>query len=390
MASTLENLSALEHIKVEGVEKIYSNYQTIVSSTKSKAYDVLDHRKLEFDSDFSDFQTQIQSLIRSLESLLDSWFEQAISVVKLLDLLSQFQSVSGLELKPFYLQILQKYHRELEQIRKTYQRQREDPPLGRNLPPFLFVSAAGLWRILWCRQLFSKMEAPMLLLKPRLDFLRGPELSRLVQFYNRTAVVLMQYELLHLQHWNQAAEGAPVLLRSSLLVRLQNQDLSVNLSPGVLEVLEEARWMKKMGLEVPTSVEKMSRRESHIRALKTRLLDLLQDFHSVLDQIPQALVPLLQTFISDVNSALSPGLTTLTWSSLNAQAFVDSVQRPLLQLKQVCKSVSDILDCRIGRLLQRISSTVLLILPETNPVTPEELLSSTERELNQTAAKLSW
>lgn len=33
--------------QVEGIEKIYARYQTIVSTTKSKTYDILDHRKLE-------------------------------------------------------------------------------------------------------------------------------------------------------------------------------------------------------------------------------------------------------------------------------------------------------------------------------------------------------
>lgn len=47
MATTLEDFSSLQFMKVEGVEKIYMRYQTIVSSIKSKTYNVLDHRKLE-------------------------------------------------------------------------------------------------------------------------------------------------------------------------------------------------------------------------------------------------------------------------------------------------------------------------------------------------------
>jgi len=47
MASTLEDFSALQFMKVEGVEKISMRYQTIVSTIKSKTYNVLDHRKLE-------------------------------------------------------------------------------------------------------------------------------------------------------------------------------------------------------------------------------------------------------------------------------------------------------------------------------------------------------
>lgn len=49
--------------------------------------------------------------------------------------------------------------------------------------------------------------------------IQGPELSQLVQSYNRTAVVLMEYEVLHLQAWSRAAEGAPHRLSAALLVR---------------------------------------------------------------------------------------------------------------------------------------------------------------------------
>jgi hypothetical protein len=47
MASILEDLASLQHMKVEGIEKIFVRYQTIVTTTKSKTYNVLDHRKLE-------------------------------------------------------------------------------------------------------------------------------------------------------------------------------------------------------------------------------------------------------------------------------------------------------------------------------------------------------
>lgn len=47
MATTLEALSALQLMKVEGIEKIHVRYQTIVNSIKSKAYNVLDHRNVE-------------------------------------------------------------------------------------------------------------------------------------------------------------------------------------------------------------------------------------------------------------------------------------------------------------------------------------------------------
>ena len=56
---------------------------------------------------------------------------------RMLELLAVFESgpTARLDLKQHYLLLLQRYGRELELLRKTYQRQRDRPPVGRNLPP---------------------------------------------------------------------------------------------------------------------------------------------------------------------------------------------------------------------------------------------------------------
>ncbi|XP_042366785.1 dynein axonemal heavy chain 5 [Plectropomus leopardus] len=386
MASSLESLAALQHMKVEGAEKIYARYQTIVSTTKSKTYDVLDHRKLEFDSDYADFQIQVQGLFQSLQALLDFWFHQSLTTERMLQLLQVFESspTAGLDLRPHHLLLLQRYGRELELLRRTYQRQRDRPPAGRNLPP-----VAG--RILWCRQLFRKIEAPMLILKTKLEVLKGPEMTKVIRSYNKMAVALLQYELLHLQGWSQAAESAPPRLSAALLVRQQSsKEVFVNLDPVVLEVLQEARWMTKLGVTVPKVVLKMTSREAHVKALYKRLLELLQDYSSVVARIPPLLFPLMAPFVGRVEAALSPGLTTLSWTSLNTDLFIDAVYRALRDLNQVSKGAADLLECRVGRLLQDMSSCCLLVLPEDSPVSPQDLLLQTDSSVQTAAATLSW
>ncbi|KAM8731517.1 dynein axonemal heavy chain 5 [Acanthopagrus schlegelii] len=386
MASTLESLAALQNMKVEGVEKIYVRYQTIASTTKSKTYDVLDHRKLEFDSDYADFQLQVQGLFQSLQSLLDFWFRQSLSAERMLELLAVFESgpAARLDLQQHHQLLLQCYSRELELLRKTYQRQRDRPPIGRNLP-----LVAG--RILWCRQLFRKIEAPMLILKKKLDALKGPEMTKVIRSYNKMAVALLQYELLHLQRWSQAAESAPPRLTAALLVRHQNsKEVCVNLDPVVLEVLQETRWMTRLGVTVPKVVLKLSSREAQLKTLYKRLLDLLQDYSSVVSRIPPALLPLMQPFTVRVEAALSPGLTTLSWTALNTDAFIENVYVVLKDLDQVSKVATDLLECRIGRLLQAVSSCSLLVLPEDRPVSPQELLLQTDSCVRAAAATLTW
>ncbi|XP_047424698.1 dynein axonemal heavy chain 5-like [Mugil cephalus] len=421
MASTLESLATLQNMKVEGVEKIFARYQTIVSMTKSKTYDILDHRKLEFDSDYADFRLQVQGLFQSLQSLLDFWFHQSLSVSsgqsdlktavilpmcvqprptatppseplfvfqteRMLELLAVFElgPTARLDLKQYYMMLLQRYSRELELLRKTYQKQRDRPPIGRNLPP-----VAG--RVLWCRQLFRKIEAPMLTLKKKLDILKGPDMTKVIRSYNKIAVVLLQYEVLHLQGWIQAAESAPHCLKTSLLVRHHNsKEVFVNLDHVVLEVLQEVRWMTKLGVTVPKLVLKMVSREAQLKALNIRLLDVLQDYGSVVGRIPPLLFPLMQPFISRVDAALCPGLTTLSWTSLNTDGFIDGVYLALKELDHVVKVASDLLDCRIGRLLRSMSSCCLLVLPEDSPVSPSDLVQQTESCVQAAAVTLNW
>lgn len=48
------------------------------------------------------------------------------------------------------------------------------------------------------------------------------------------------------------------------------QEVFVNLDPVVLEVLEEAHWMTKLGVSVPKVIVTMSVREEQLKALYKR------------------------------------------------------------------------------------------------------------------------
>lgn len=50
MSNIMESLLELQRIKIEGIEEISTHYQSIATNTKSKKYDVLDHRKQEVHS----------------------------------------------------------------------------------------------------------------------------------------------------------------------------------------------------------------------------------------------------------------------------------------------------------------------------------------------------
>jgi dynein heavy chain len=75
---------------------------------------------------------------------------------KAIELVSKFEAIGGanLDMTEKYMRIMNAYGRDLEQIRKLYQKHKADPVIPRNLPP-----VAG--RIAWARQLYRKIEVPM-------------------------------------------------------------------------------------------------------------------------------------------------------------------------------------------------------------------------------------
>ncbi|XP_076826623.1 dynein axonemal heavy chain 5 [Brachyhypopomus gauderio] len=374
MATTLEDLSALHLIKVDGIEKIHVRYQAIITSIKSKSYNMLDHRKTEFNRDYMEFKAQIQGLYQSLHTLMDTFFQQALSTEQLMDLLSKFENGVGkkMDFSEKYTVVLHRFACDLEHVRKLYQKHKHNPPIPRNIPP-----VTG--KIMWSRQLFRRIQSTMEILKDKLQLLRGPEVKKIIRVYNKIAAVLVEYEVLYYRGWVNAAEVGQQGLSSSILIRHpETKEIYVNLDPVVLEVLEEAKYMHRLGMHVPDAILNMYAKKAELKIHENKLMEMLQDFKAAVKKISPLLQPLMKPFISRVETALSPGLISLSWTSLNISRFVVNVYGALQEMNQVANVTMDILECRIERILETMSCTTLLALPEEDAKVPQDFLIQTE------------
>ena len=77
---------------------------------------------------------------------------------------------------------------------QVYQQLCRSPPLGQNMPPL-----SG--KILWARQLLRHIEEIMDLLKVKKPLLQTNQGKAVVRKYNKMALVLTEYEILHYQSW---------------------------------------------------------------------------------------------------------------------------------------------------------------------------------------------
>uniref|UniRef100_A0A663DRU1 Dynein axonemal heavy chain 5 n=1 Tax=Aquila chrysaetos chrysaetos TaxID=223781 RepID=A0A663DRU1_AQUCH len=218
MTNIMESLLELQCIKIEGIEEISTHYQSIATNTKSKQYDVLDHRKKE------------------LEQIGEN----------------------RIDLNEKYTIVLQQYSQDLEFVQKLYQKHKENPPIPRNIPPpsgFHFYYVRLIELIKWCLLFFFfPLELQTL------------EMKKVVKSYNKMAAVLLEFELIYHRAWCRFADQARNALCASLLVRHpETKELLVNLDPVVLEVLYETKYLKKMHFEVPDVVLGLCADEEQIK-----------------------------------------------------------------------------------------------------------------------------
>jgi dynein heavy chain len=288
MARTMSDYSGLLELRVDNVDKIVVRYRNLVDTYKKKSYDVLDHRRQEFDFDYTEFCTQFELLHKQIQDAIDAWFTRHVTTEFALELLGKFEIVAALrpDIGDRYRGVLKLYGRELDQVRLVYQSDKSDPPVSRNLPPI-----AG--RIAWARQLYRRIEGPIKILKNKVDLMKSEDGRRIVRNYNKLAAVLLEYEVLYHRGWCQAVDVAVTSLNSSLLIVNPVADMAdvspavdtrryiVNIDPHILELIQDAKYLQKMNLEIKDSANTLLMCEDKIRTTRELLASELREFERV-------------------------------------------------------------------------------------------------------------
>ena len=183
-----------------------------------------------------------------------------------------------LDIADRYRHIIIMYVKDLEFIQRVYNKNKENPPIPRDLPPI-----AG--KIAWIRQLYRHISGPIQVFEQFSDLMKCNEARKAIKGYNKMARVLVEYEVLHHQAWVKQVcslhiylytciyhivllsqvDAAKVGLRATLLVR-NNGKYLVNLDPLILCFLREAECLGRMGLELPPEAIELQFMRSKIRA----------------------------------------------------------------------------------------------------------------------------
>ena len=105
---------------------------------------------------------------------------------------------------------------------------------------------------------------------------------------------------------------------------------------------------------------------------------LLQENQRVRSKIPTAFESLMGPHVTKVDRRLEPGLSKLSWTSLNIQEYVQEVYSVLGELELLMDRAHDLMEFRIDAVLKEMSTTKLCQLPEDEPWLCDAFLENTQ------------
>jgi dynein heavy chain len=172
LTQTIVQFSRLAKIDIGGtkgktlstsVVQIYSDFLSTVDKFKNVPYDIMDVGAKQFDDDFYEFRCSIKELERRLGSVITQAFDDSNTIYGRFKLLDSFEGLLERpiiqdELEKKHVVLVQSYGKDLKAVQELFLKDKDDPPIGSNLPPI-----AG--SLTWCKGLTERIEEPMEKLK---------------------------------------------------------------------------------------------------------------------------------------------------------------------------------------------------------------------------------
>lgn len=388
MFSTMQQFRSLAEQKFEGLEPLLMSFNDVVRGFRSKGHDLLDFHNNRFDRDYVDFNVKMNELETSLQHFINRSFENIGSIEQSLSLLKRYQTILHREnlrsdLDSKLSVIFHNYGVELTRVEQIYEKFKQNPPIGRNMPP-----VAG--NIAWARHLLRKIEEPMKKFQGSPTVLASKESKKIIRTYNKVARTLIAFEYLWYEAWCASIETAKAGLQATLIVRHPDTNkLYVNFDQELFQLIREARCLVKLEMAIPEGAKIVLLQEDKFKSYYNDLKFMLSEYERISSKIVPVTSKLLEPHLRTMELKLRPGMVTLTWTSMNIDAYKTHIHLGLQRLEDLITKINDIVENRIQKNLKFISRAVLVNLPNDRSVALDEFVLMQELAVKVTTQLLT-
>ena len=238
--------------------------------------------------------------------------------------------------------------------------------------------------ILWARQLLRRIEEPMRHFATNETIMKSPARGG-SKMYNKTATALMTFETLWHQAWTNGSSGAsPGCERRCCAAPADGRAL-VNFDKEIMHPRGEVH--AQADVDVP-ELRASSSQEEKFKSYYNQLTHLIKEHERVVGEIPPVTKSLLAPHLADLDDALKPGLSSLTWTSTNIDAYLARAHAKMRQMELLVHKMCDLMQGRIDMNLRNASRVMLVDLPSDQSATPEEFVAMQNRVVKEGGAAL--
>ncbi|XP_044146080.1 dynein axonemal heavy chain 5-like isoform X2 [Bufo gargarizans] len=342
-----------------------------------------------FEEGYSEFLVMNQQAEKYISVYIQALFlrqmpcKDALSIIQRFSIVSHRQGIQHI-ISECYVEVFDWFYLELKDIQQVYETYKDEPVLPRNMPP-----AVGA--IVWSRKLMSRIENTMKAFKNVRIVATCLTYSDTVRLYNRIASALVSYEDMWFQKWKSQIDKGLNGLHFTLLTRDPvSQQLMVNTDMRILQLIEETKWMLRLGIRVPETALLAFHQAEKFKMYRSNLEGVVKEYGRIQQEIPENFAVLFSPHLEQVNHQFQPGLSTLSWSSVNIEGLLHQSSAAVKRLQSIVAQVTEIKEMVIEKTLEEISYFDIIPMDECTsaPKTPDEFLQLMQISLMEKKTKV--
>ncbi|KAM9316607.1 uncharacterized protein PAF06_007656 [Gastrophryne carolinensis] len=325
----------------------------------------------------SEFLIISQQTEKYISVYIQALFLRQMSCKDALSILQRFSVVrhrQGIQhvINECYVEVFEWFYDELKEVQQLYENFKEEPVIPRNMPPVVGA-------ISWSRKLLSRIENTMKAFKNVRIVTTCLTYSHTVKLYNQIASALVLYEDLWYQKWKSQVDKGLSGLNFALLVQDPvTQQLMVNTDMRIIHLIEETKWMLRLGIHVPEAAVQAYHQADRFKMYQSNLQDVVSKYIKIQSTIPENFAVLFTPHLDAVNSQFQPGLSMLSWSSVNIEGLLHQTNTAVKRLQVIVEKVTEIKEHVIENTLDKIAFFDLFpvenITEPKNPANFEQLM----------------
>jgi dynein heavy chain len=220
-----------------------------------------------------------------------------------------------------YEDVLNRYSKELADMRELFLKEKDNPPIARNMP-----ENAG--KIAWARSITGRIKAPIDKFKTKVKKLQAPHFMEVAKKYVDLAKMLdKEYEATIYENWvKNNREMVIKKLENNILTASPGHDgkktYQVNFDPELKVTIREAKFLSQIGKDIPATITNIALQEKDYMRHQDKLQQLLRAYDGALDGLKPVECRLLKNEILKLNRFMDKGAENHNWFSLSIDQYI--------------------------------------------------------------------